>query len=195
MKITHRLTLELALVLAIFATTVAAALWQLGALRQSSVLVAGRHAPPAQADYELPDGLDAAPSALRAWIILGDQAGRVERAEAIDRVQDATTTIEVLVAGGQDDVTASWRTVQDLLQPFRTAQDDVERIALSPAEQPALQILTHEATPPFDIVGKQQSAMIDEESGLAAKRERKNLLRQMADMRGPFGLAGADMRS
>ncbi|MBM3523480.1 MAG: HAMP domain-containing protein, partial [Alphaproteobacteria bacterium] len=83
---------------------------------------------------------------------------------------------------------------QRLISQFRVAQDKAEAIAFTPDAYPATKLLVTEAAPRAAIVAREITRMIDEEARLEATAERKALLKSMADLRGNFGLAIANLR-
>lgn len=80
----------------------------------------------------------------------------------------------------------------DVMEEFKVTQKQVEDIANTPAEQPALVVLFEEAVPRASVMSTAITTMIDEEKQLEATPQRKALLGVMADSRG--SLAGGRHR-
>ncbi|HFA59934.1 MAG TPA: methyl-accepting chemotaxis protein, partial [Rhodospirillales bacterium] len=78
---------------------------------------------------------------------------------------------------------------------FREAQARVEAIAHTPEAEPARKLFDEEAAPRAAAIAEAITRMIDLEKTLPATAERKDLLAMMADVRGSFGLALADIRA
>ncbi|NJM92120.1 MAG: HAMP domain-containing protein [Rhodospirillaceae bacterium] len=82
-----------------------------------------------------------------------------------------------------------------ILAEFRTAQAEVERIAHSPQQFPATQILVADALPKASTMLAGITRMIDIEQELPATAERKDLLGVMADVRGTTAIGLANIRA
>lgn len=196
MRITGRLAVGFATVGAVFTACVAFTSWEMWRVQQDAVKVAELHAPRSQAAAALDGALSASLAALRGWMLVGDTALNNERLAAWVRIEAAGATLQRLIEGGAEPrVAAEWQQVRQLLPGLREAQERVARIAHTPEEQPALTMLSREVTPLFNIMGAGLTSMMDEESRLPATPERKELLRQMAEFRGPLGLSNANMRA
>lgn len=157
--------------------------------------------PTVLAGMELTDGIHLSLAGLRAYMILGDDPAKAEKFKAerqagwakIDRA------VKELNAFSQ-----SWTVpenieklnqMKNLIEEFRRAQQEVEDIAHTPENIPALNILLTEAAPRAEKVIKNISMLIDEEATLPASAERKKLLKLLADSRGSFALGLANIRA
>ena len=87
-----------------------------------------------------------------------------------------------------------WGEANELLTEFRAAQDKAEAIAFTPDAFPATKLLVTEAGPRAETIFSEITRMINEEEGLEATAERKRLLKAMADLRGNFAAATAQLR-
>jgi methyl-accepting chemotaxis protein len=87
-----------------------------------------------------------------------------------------------------------WVEAKALFAEFRAAQDKAEAIAFTPDAYPATKLLVSEASPRAEIIFSEITGMINEEEGLEATAERKRLLKAMADTRGNFAAATAQLR-
>ncbi|MCP4000416.1 MAG: hypothetical protein GY727_05865, partial [Gammaproteobacteria bacterium] len=81
------------------------------------------------------------------------------------------------------------------LKDFKVYQQEIEDIAQTIGNTPAVKILFDEAAPKAAIMVSNITKLIDLESDLAASAERKALLGMMADVRGTTGLALANIRA
>src|SRR5258705_9663257 len=88
-----------------------------------------------------------------------------------------------------------WAETKTLLGEFRSAQDKVEALAFTPDAFPATKVLVAEAAPRAEGMFSEITKMINEEEGLEATPERKRLLKTMADVRGNFAAATAQLRT
>ena len=154
-------------------------------------------APTAQASLGMLNGINHSLAALRGWIILGKDKFRVERNVAwSDEIKPALATMK--------EFSRNWTNPENLdrlkrieanLAAFEKYQIEIEDVAQSLDNQPALKILFEEAAPQAVILTSTITQMIDEESKLPATRDRKNLLGIMADVRGTTGLGLANIRA
>jgi methyl-accepting chemotaxis protein len=115
-----------------------------------------------------------------AWSAIDEQVGAIEQASGNQADSKTEHSLEDLRAG---------------LGEFRTTQDEIEAIAHTPENLPAIELLTTQAAPAAKRVIESISAMIDEEGTLEATKERKALLRAMADTRGSFAVGLASVRA
>lgn len=193
-RIRSRLALCLGGVLIPFAITTSLTLWNLSSVEADTQRLVSQHVPLGVAGLSMAADVNDSMSALRGWMLTGDANAKSQRVAAWRRIEARAAAMAAMTAQDADAVDR-WAKVQALLPDFRAAQDNVEAVARSPKEQPAITILTNEATPAVALMGQQMSAMMDEEGRLPATPARKELLRQMAEFRGPLGLASAQMRA
>ncbi len=157
--------------------------------------------PTVLAGMELTDGIHLSLAGLRAYMILGDDPIKAEKFKA--ERQAGWTKIDRAVKE-LDAFSQSWTVpenieklnqMKNLIEEFRRAQQEVEDIAHTPENIPALNILLTEAAPRAAKVIKNISMLIDEEATLPASAERKKLLKLLADSRGSFALGLANIRA
>jgi len=85
--------------------------------------------------------------------------------------------------------------IEKNLKNFRVYQQEIEDIAQSVDNTPAVKILFEEAAPRASVMVSSITKLIDLEAGQAATADRKALLGMMADVRGTTGLALANIRA
>ena len=196
MPIGYRLAAGFALLLVLFAVAVGTTSVWVRAARDQASVVATVDAPMSRLAASLSSDIDDTISDLRSWMLTGDSDRKVGRVAAWSRVAMEAADMDALIARMPgSDSERLWRQAEAVLAPLRAAEDEVERIANSDEEQPAMTILARDVDPAFNTMGASLTAMMDEEATLPATPERKELLRQMAEFRGPLGLAGSNMRS
>lgn len=148
------------------------------------------------AGHDLVNGINYSLAALRGYMILGKDLFIKQR-------QEAWTEIDQNLAI-MDKMSNNWtveknieqlKTLKVILEEFRNAQNQVEDIAHSADEQPAMKILLTEAAPRANKIVTAITAMINEEKNLRATTARKNLLALMADSRGAFAMGLASIRA
>ena len=150
---------------------------------------------------ELTDGIHLSLAGLRGYMILGKDPAKAEKFKA-ERQQGWNKIDQALEK--MDKLSQSWtdpnnvellNELKDEVQAFRVAQQQVEDIAHTPENIPAVKLLLAEAAPRAAKVISAITAMIEEEATLPATPERKKLLKLLADSRGSFALGLANIRA
>ncbi len=160
-------------------------------LRQPTVL-AGR---------DLLNGINQSLAGLRGYMILGADPDKAElfkknRAQAWQNIDQAVTEF--------DRFAVNWTNPENVkrlaalkteLAAFRAAQLEVETLSHTSENIPAFDMLLTEAAPRAGKMVEALGALINEEQTLAASRERKDLLKNLADTRGSFAVGLANIRA
>ena len=195
MSISQRLVLGFAGLLVLFALAVGITCVGISTVRNDAELLVYLDGPRSRKATEITGQINESLSELRAWMLSAQPASKRARAAIWVSIASSARDLDALMAkDAPAEMLADWQMARAQLAPLQQAEEEVERIANSPEEQPAITILNQEAMPLFNIIGAQLSAMLDEEAHLEATVDRKELLRQMAEFRGPLGLAGANLR-
>jgi methyl-accepting chemotaxis protein len=152
--------------------------------------------PVSLASTELVGNLYSTLATLRGYLLTGNPQGKTDRAAMWIELDRTVRRFDDYAARftnprNKDD----WAQVKAILAEFRAAQDKAEAVAHTPDAYPATKLLTSEAAPRADKIGAELTRMIDEEGAQPASPERKQLLKQMADFRGAFAMATANMRA
>ena len=162
-----------------------------GVVRLSSLRV-----PTANASAQMVNDINASLASLRGWMLTGNETFKVERTAVWDNIDNNKAIMDELSKTWTNPKNVSdWAEFKAILDEFKIAQQQVENMANSLDEQPALVILLNEAAPQAAIITTAITAMINEEAGLSATPERKALLGMMADVRGSMGLGLANIRA
>jgi len=157
--------------------------------------------PTVQAGMELVDGIHLSLAGLRGYMILGKDPGKADKFRA--ERQSGWSEIDQGMLK-MDEFSKNWtdpgnikrlNEMRGLIAEFRTAQQQVEDIAHRAENIPAFNMLLTDAAPRAAKTLAAISAMIDEESRLEATRERKTLLKLLADSRGSFAIGLANIRA
>jgi methyl-accepting chemotaxis protein len=131
---------------------------------------------------------------LRGYLLTGNAQGKAERAAMWKEVEATIAFFDQRVERFTNpENKRKWTEAKALLQEFRAAQEKAESIAFTPDAYPATKLLLTEAQPQADVIFSEISKMMDEEEKLEST-ERKRLLKSMADMRGNFVAATAQLR-
>jgi methyl-accepting chemotaxis protein len=195
-KISSRLTLGFLMLVFILAISSISSIFQITSITNNANTVVELRIPTAQASASVLNGINHALAALRGWMLLGEDKFKTERQLAWDT--EITPAIAVL-----NKMSANWTNPQNinrlkemkaLLKSFEQQQKNIEDIAQTLQNTPAIEMLYQQAVPQASIMSKEVTKLIDIELGLNASSERKALLGMMADVRGSLGLALANIR-
>ncbi len=170
--------------------------WEVGSLASVARRTVALRVPTAEASRALATEINASLAALRGWMLTGDAGYKTARAAAWEGIERNFAALRRL--SGESDGEAD-RTVLNELEPalaaFRDAQARIETVAHTPEAEPARKLLDEEAAPRAAAIAEAITRMIDLEQTMPASPERKALLGTMADVRGSFGLALANLRA
>ncbi|MBV6488535.1 MAG: HAMP domain-containing protein [Pseudorhodoplanes sp.] len=157
--------------------------------------IANLRVPVALTSTELDASVYASLASLRGYLLTGDPQGKADR-DAIWKEIDATAARFDKMAEGftREENRRLWAETKSLLKEFRAAQDRIEAIAFTDDALPATKVLLNEAGPLAATMFADITRMMNEEETLEASPDRKRLLKAMADARGNFAAATAQLR-
>ncbi|MDA9544445.1 MULTISPECIES: methyl-accepting chemotaxis protein [unclassified Bradyrhizobium] len=195
-RIRGRLIAGFAAVCVIIAASVGYTVFAVGGVAMTVDRMANLRVPVALASTELVGNLYSTLATLRGYLLTGNPQGKLDRA-AMWKEMDATVAAFDEKAGQftNPENKQKWQEARTLLGEFRAAQDKAEAIAFTSDAYPATKLLTTEAAPRAETIFSEITKMINEEEGLEATAERKKLLKAMADTRGNFAAATAQLRT
>ncbi len=165
MKMGVKMSLGFGLITLILSAAVLTTIWQVKKTNAITKKVVDLRAPTAQASLSMLNGINHSLAALRGWIILGKDEFKDERAVAWSK------EIEPSMAKMKK-FSSSWtnpKNVEKLniivseMAYFKKYQQEIEDIAQSADNTPALKILLEEAAPQADILINAMTAMVDSE--------------------------------
>ncbi|MCW8962561.1 MAG: methyl-accepting chemotaxis protein [Gammaproteobacteria bacterium] len=197
MRLSYKLGSGFSVVLLVLVAVVAVTLYEVHEIDVLSDRVTHLRVPTAEASLGMQKGMEKSLAGLRGWMLLGKEQFKKARADAWQNDLDGNLK-------KMDEFSKNWTNPENikrladmkvLIEEFRKHQQDVENIANTVDEEPALKILFEEAAP---LAGKMASIitqMIDIEGTLEATAVRKNILYMMADVRGTTGLGLAAIRA
>ncbi|VAX08150.1 Methyl-accepting chemotaxis sensor/transducer protein [hydrothermal vent metagenome] len=157
--------------------------------------------PTVMAGMELTDGIHLSLAGLRGYMILGkDPAAaekfRAERRHGWDKIDQSLVQMDMFAQNWTDSKNIEkLNEIKGHINEFRIAQQEVEDIAHTLQNIPALKVLLTEAAPRAVKIITALTRMINEEATFAATPERKTLLKLLADSRGSFALGLANIRA
>jgi methyl-accepting chemotaxis protein len=154
-------------------------------------------APTAQSSLSMLNGVNHSLAALRGWIILGKDKFKEERTIAWSKeIDPALKALEKFSLNWTNPENLQrLKTIKKNLKSFKKYQQEIEDIAQTNDNQPAIKILFEQAAPEAQILTTNITKMIDLEMKLEASPQRKKLLGMMADVRGSTAMALANIRA
>jgi methyl-accepting chemotaxis protein len=190
-----RLIAGFAAVCVVLAVTVGATIVAVSQMSGRVGKVFSLRTPVAIASTQMVANLYGTLSTLRGYLLTGDAEGKAARAAMWGEVDRTTEELDRLAAGfGDAENVRLWREVKTQLGAFREAQKRVEEVAFTPDAYPATRILTEQAAPLSATIFGELTKMINVEEKLEATAARKRLLKTLADARGNFAAAVAQLR-
>lgn len=195
LRIRGRLISGFLAVCAIIALSVGYTVFAVGGISTTVDRMVNLRTPVALASTELVGNLYSTLATLRGYLLTGNPQGKLDRV-AMWKEMDATVAGFDEKAGHftNPENSRKWAETKVLLREFRAAQDKAEAVAFTSEAYPATKLLVAEAGPRAETIFSEITRMINEEEGLEATAERKRLLKAMADTRGNFAAATAQLR-
>ncbi|MGL1930881.1 MAG: methyl-accepting chemotaxis protein [Desulfotalea sp.] len=171
--------------------------WQINRISVVNQRIMELRSPTARSSLMMLNGINHSLAALRGWMILGKDQFKSERNQAWETEIEPSLQILKMLAENwtNSENIEHLKTIESVLRGFNVDQQEIEDIAQSMDNVPAIKILFTEAAPQAEILAKQITLMIDLEKLQPGTPERKNLLGIMADIRGTTGLGLAAIRA
>lgn len=181
----------------ILISIVMATLWQVSRANKINERVMNLRTPTAQSSLMMLNGINHSLAALRGWMILGKPKFKAERNFSwSDEIEPAINTLKGFSENWTNPENIKrLELIETNIGDFKRFQQEIEDIAQTRNNVPAVKTLFEEAAPQATILATQITRMIDLEGLQPATPERKNLLGIMADLRGTTGLGLAAIRA
>ena len=197
MKLGTKISCGFGIITFILIAAVLTSIWQVGKTNKVTNRLIELRALTAQTSLAMKNGINHSLAALRGWIILGNDKFKVERAKVWSEELDKTLVDMKRYATNWTNPKNVERLniIEKNLKDFKVYQQEIEDIAQSVDNTPAVKILFEEAAPRAAVMVSNITKLIDLEAGQEATAERKALLGMMADVRGTTGLALANIRA
>jgi methyl-accepting chemotaxis protein len=152
-------------------------------------------APTANASADLTAQMNGSLAILRGYLLTGKEGLKAERSATWANIEALIAQMDELSKNFTSQQNKErWAATRGLFSQLRAAQDKAEALAFTPDAFPATRILTEQAAPRAKALATLITTMIDDEATREATPERKALLKNLADVRGNFGLALANIR-
>ncbi|MDA9406385.1 methyl-accepting chemotaxis protein [Bradyrhizobium sp. CCBAU 45384] len=196
LRIRGRLVAGFFVVCTIFVLSVAVTLVSVTAVSITVNQMVSSRTPAAIASSELVSNIHATLSALRGYLLNGNSQAKLDRLAMWKKMDAMVVAFDELskdFAGSE--TRDKWTDAKTLISEFHAAQEKAEAVAFTADAYPATKLMTTEADPRADSIFSETTRMIDEEGGLEATPERKQLLKALADTRGNFAAAISLLRT
>ncbi|NQZ10516.1 MAG: MCP four helix bundle domain-containing protein, partial [Algicola sp.] len=149
---------------------------------------------------QLTNGINQSLAALRGYMILGNDANaatkfKTERAQAWQKIEQAITTFNTLAAHLSSDSVRRIDEVKALLKDLKTSQENIEDIAQTPGNQPALKLLSEQAGPRASQMLALLARVIEQEQEQELDEEHRELFKHLSDSRGAFAISVGGLRA
>jgi methyl-accepting chemotaxis protein len=196
LNIASRLWLGFGAICLVLVAAVAYTSITLGQVSATAERVTALRAPTANTSADLTAQMNGSLAILRGYLLTGKEQLKAERAATWTSIAALSAQMDELSKSFTNpDNQKKWAEARELFTTLHAAQDKAEALAFTPEAFPATKILTEEAAPRAKVLAAAITRMIDDEAKQAATPERKALLKSMADVRGNFGLALANIRA
>ncbi len=197
LKVGMKIGMGFALMALVLFITIVITMFQTGKTAKLTDQVVDLRVPTAQSSLMMMNGMNHSLAALRGWMLLGKDKFKVERAVAwSEEIDPFLKKMKEFSVNWTDPANIEkLKVIEAKLEDFRRYQKEIEDIANTSENRPALKILLQEAAPQADILVSNITKIIDIEATLATTPERKALLGMMADIRGTTARALANIRA
>ncbi|HET6159135.1 MAG TPA: methyl-accepting chemotaxis protein [Dongiaceae bacterium] len=196
LRISGRLWVGFGALCVVLAAAVGFTIITVGSILEDSARIVELRAPVANTSADLTAQVNGSLAILRGYLLTGKPELKAERAGTWQTIDKLATTMDTLAANFTEaENREHWTAVHDLLPQLRAAQDKAEAVAYTPDAFPATKILSEQAAPRAKALAAAITKMIDDEATQEATPDRKALLKNMADVRGNFGLSLAGIRA
>ena len=197
MKLGTKIACGFGIITFVLVAAVLTSIWQVGKTNTVTTRVIDLRAPTAQTSLSMQNGVNHSLAALRGWIILGKDKFKEERAKAWNEELDTSLANMKKYATNWTNPKNVERLniIEKNLKNFKVYQQEIEDIAQTVDNNPAVKILFEDAAPKAGIMVSNITKLIDLEAEMEATADRKALLGMMADVRGTTGLSLANIRA
>jgi len=172
-------------------------IYQVSQAKQLTDRMVELRVPTAQASLGMLNGMQESLAGLRGWMLLGNPVFKDARQNAWNKwIDPSLVTL--------NEMSKNWTNAENVkrlaqmkgsIEKFRKYQAEIEDIAQTIDEEPALKILFNDAAPRAARMAELITRLIDLEAKQGSDELRKSILYMMADVRGTTGLGLAAIRA
>ncbi|MCP4254774.1 MAG: DUF3365 domain-containing protein [Candidatus Scalindua sp.] len=166
MKLGTKISCGFGIITFILIAAVLTSIWQVGKTNTVTSRLIELRAPTAQTSLTMQNGINHSLAALRGWIILGNDKFKVERQKAwTEELDKSLDEMKVYAANWTNPKNVErLNIIEKNLKDFKVYQQEIEDIAQTTDNTPALKILLEEAAPQAEILTSNITKMIDAEA-------------------------------
>ena len=199
-SIGKKLTMGFGLVVVLILASTLENIYLLSDVRKSQKEVIETRFAMMMAGKNLVNGVNQSLAALRGYMILGGEQGaakrfKMERKQAWQHIANAIISLDSLSDNLDDESKQIINEIRPLLADIKLYQIQIEEIAQTPQNQPALELMLNQAGPQSKQMLVHLQNMIEIEADLEADEERKTLLKYLADSHGAFATSIDGLRA
>ncbi|MDH5570217.1 MAG: methyl-accepting chemotaxis protein [Gammaproteobacteria bacterium] len=196
LRLKTKIGLSFGLMLLVLVAAVAITIVEVNEVQFLSKRVAELRTPTAEASLNMINGVNMSLAGLRGWMLLGNEQFKDVRGKAWSEWIDPSIS-------AMNELSKNWTNPENIkrlqfvkteFEKFRGFQKEIEDIAQTEDETPALKILFNDAAPRGEKMAQLITQIIDIEGKQAGTDLRKSMLYMMADIRGTTGLGLANIR-
>ncbi len=141
-------------------------------------------------------GIEASTSALRGWVLLGEESYSVQRQAAFSHeIQPALEALAVMLKDEGPEAAGQLGEISGRVEALRRMQDEIEAAAHLPGNVPARQMFLDEAEPQAEIMADTLEKMVSLERYLPADEMRRQILLALAETQGAVVRAVSSIRA
>ncbi|QPJ64822.1 MAG: response regulator [Candidatus Nitrohelix vancouverensis] len=194
-SISKRIGIGYALIMGIILVVVFTSAKELNSIRELSQKNMDIQFPAAMHSSKLQNSIYASLSALRGYLLVGSDQLKEKRQKIWEEDIYSDFSALKMILRNDSDALSDLEKLQLKLQRLEQFQAEIENMASSDDNQPALKILQAEALPKANAIVDQVTGMIDAEQKLKSDKARKDLLMDMANFRGSWAMSLANIRA
>ncbi len=193
----RKLTISYAMMTLLIVFISLVTLWQVNTTKQLTHKVSEFRTPMTFASANLLTGITHELSALRGWMITGDESFKEKRLAFWQNEIEPSMEVLRSMATNWPNLANVERlhSIEQLLNQFETERQKIEDIAQTADNTPAVKMMYNEAIPLTETMIKQITRIIDLELAVKEDSGRKALLGMMSDVRGATVLELANIHA
>ena len=197
MKLPMKIGLGFGMMVLLLVAAISITFFEVAKMESLTYQVVDTRVPTAQASMAMLTGIQQSLAGLRGWMLLDNPSFKGVRQSAWSDWIDPSMATMTRLSQDWDDAEdiQSLKKAKVSLEKFRQYQEEIENIANTEDEQPAVKILLNDAAPRAAKLASLITKMIDLEAKQGADATRKSILYMMADVRGTTGLGLAAIRA
>jgi|GEM_PF-1897693 len=190
-----KLTLTFGGMLAILCLSTLTTIYSSGEVLDLQEEVTEVHHPNEVSGMALMGAISASSADLQSYLVTGREADKASRSARWEKIFGHHAALQQRAQHWSQEHRDELEQLSVTLQKLEKAQGEVEAVAHTSDEQPALKVMLTQAAPRAATIVKALTTLIEAEKRLPADRVRKQLLAQMGDARASFAMGTSNIRA